>query len=41
MALTLGPNFEKYVEAVKNMLKQAMQLSVQQVRGFVWARSCG
>ncbi len=34
LALTLGPNFEKYVPTVKTMLQQAMQLSAAQVGGL-------
>eukprot|EP00775_Hariotina_reticulata_P014411 gene14411-14517_t len=35
LALVLGDKFEKYLETVKRMLRQAMSLSVEQTRGSV------
>jgi hypothetical protein len=32
LALVLGDKFEKYLDTVKVMLQQAMQLSIHQVR---------
>lgn len=41
LALVLGDKFEKYLDTVKVMLQQAMQLSIHQVSQAWWIRVQG